>query len=401
MTNNSHLSQRGKEIVERLNAEARAKAGALTLDSGLSPDSDWTEQTVCGESASVRMQSGTPPDLRQRADSNSDSKGCSPQSESDDSKLYADVKAILAGELPDRPQPTVLRRKDGRFLFYERQVNLLFGDPESGKTWIALAAAADAINAGRRVLVVDLDHNGCAATVGRLLMLGASRARLIDQDQFRYCEPDDGVDIRTVVADMDTWKPHVAVVDSVGELLPMLGADSNSADDFTRAHTRVLKPLAKSGAAVIAIDHPAKGAESRAKGPGGTAAKRRAIGGASLRVKATRHFTPGQGGVAMMFINKDRHGGLREHCPVGEREPVAGTFHLASDGDLISDPASPWWINTPSVDDRDPDAVNPEDITFIESMNPKPTSAEQVRNALACSKERANRAWAAYKEKHR
>src|SRR5258705_3697449 len=64
-----------------------------------------------------------------------------------------------------------------------------------------------------------------------------------------------------------------------------------------------LKPLAKAGAAVLAVDHLAKNADPRAQGPGGTAAKRRAIGGVSLRVKVKQPFTPGHGGSALLLVS--------------------------------------------------------------------------------------------------
>jgi hypothetical protein len=288
-----------------------------------------------------------------------------------------------------------LKRGDGHCLFYRGQVNLLFGDPESGKTWVSLAACVEALIADRRVLLMDLDHNGAAAMVGRLLMMGAPKDKLADLDWFRYCEPEDGAAVAQVVKDCQAWNPDVAVVDSIGELLPMLGADSNSADDFTRAHTRVLKPLALAGAAVIAIDHLAKNTDSRARGPGGTAAKRRAIGGVSLRVKAQRQFTPGKGGTALLLVNKDRHGGLRQHCPAEDKEPVAGTFVLCEPD---QDPTR-WRVLAPLTGQRDPDqAADPADIAVIAEMDPPPTSAEQVRQQLRCSKDRANRAWKEWRE---
>jgi hypothetical protein len=83
-------------------------------------------------------------------------------------------------------------------------------------------------------------------------------------------------------------------------LKPWRTADcpSNSPDDFTIAHARVLKPLARAGACVIAIDHLAKNTESRAAGPTGTAAKRRAVGGVSLRVALEDpHSHPAAAGV--------------------------------------------------------------------------------------------------------
>jgi hypothetical protein len=287
----------------------------------------------------------------------------------------------------------VLQRSDGQALFYPGQVNLLFGDPEAGKTFIALAAVTEALNGTGRVLVLDLDHNGVASTVGRLLMLGASRSALADADRFRYCEPEDAGHINEVVKDCQDWQPSVAVVDSIGELLPMLGADSNSADDFTRAHTRVLNPLAISGAAVIAVDHPAKNAESRQHGPMGTGAKRRAVGGLSTRVTVSRAFTPGRGGAAKMLVNKDRNGVVREMSPQGDREPLCATFTLEPD-ERVEKGYPPYRVKAPKTDEHDPEQVaDPADVAFIANMVPPPTSAEDVRSALRCNKARANLAW--------
>ena len=187
----------------------------------------------------------------------------------DEKPLYVDIRAMLDGTLPEPPEPQLGRRTDGRCLFYAGQVNWVFGDPESGKTWLCLAATVEALKAGRRALIVDLDHNGAAATVRRLLDLGAPIEALRDTNRFRYCEPEDRIELRQVILDCAAWRPAVALVDSIGELLPMYGASSNSSDDFTLAHSNVLKPLARAGAAVLAVDHLAKGADSRAAGPGG------------------------------------------------------------------------------------------------------------------------------------
>jgi hypothetical protein len=119
----------------------------------------------------------------------------------------------------------------------------VFGDPESGKTWLCIASLVEALLAGRSGLIVDLDHNGPDATVGRMLALGAPESALRDPDRFRYCEPEDRAEVRQVIDDAMVWRPAVAIVDSVGELLPLYGANSNSADDFTTTHSYVLKPL--------------------------------------------------------------------------------------------------------------------------------------------------------------
>jgi hypothetical protein len=240
--------------------------------------------------------------------------------------LYVDIAALLDGELPEPPKPVLLRRVDGHALLYAGRVNGLFGDPETGKTWVAEAACVEALRAERRVLFMDLDHNGVEAVVANLLLLGAPARALRDRNLFRYCVPDDRAEVRLIVEDCLLWRPAVAVIDSLGELLPMMGASSNVDDDYTLTNTNVLQPLADAGAAVITIDHLAKNPQSRASGPTGANAKRRAPGGTSIRVKAARGFVPGKGGSALLLVNKDRHGGVRKNCPTGEREQLAGTF---------------------------------------------------------------------------
>ena len=302
------------------------------------------------------------------------------------SSLFFNIAGMLEGGLPDPPAPVLGTRSDGHALFYSGQVNLVFGDPESGKTFLCLAACAEALNHGRSVLVVDMDHNGPAATIDRLLMLGARESTLADPNRFRYVEPEDAPHLLAVVAAAVAWCPAVALIDSVGELLPVFGFSSNSPDDFTIVNSRVLKPLAMAGAAVLGIDHLAKGAESRTSGPTGTAAKKRAVGGVSVRITIKDAFTPGRGGAAAITIHKDRHGGLRQHCPPPDgAEAYAGTFVLkAEDDGSIS-----WHITAPELGDRAPSDVVEADLVVLDVLDPPPTSVRDVKSRLNWRTDRA------------
>lgn len=309
--------------------------------------------------------------------------------------IYADISALLDGTRPEPPTPVLGRRTDGHHLFYAGQVNWVFGDPESGKTWLCQACLVEALKGGRAGLIIDLDHNGPEATVSRLLDLGAPESALRDPDRFRYCEPEDRTEVRQVIEDAQLWRPAVAIVDSVGELLPLYGSSSNSADDFTSTHAFVLKPLAKAGAAVLAVDHLAKNADSRAVGPGGTAAKRRAIGGVSIRVKTKQPFTPGHGGSATLVVNKDRHGGLRAHCPVGDREPIAGTFKLLAFNDGVLE----WAIYPPADGERNDDESAPQaDIAEVAALDPPPATVNDLQSRLKWRRQRASNALRAWRE---
>jgi hypothetical protein len=211
---------------------------------------------------------------------------------------------------------------------------------------------------------------------------------LRDPALFRYSAPDDVEQLLSVVAETVAWQPVVVLLDSIGELLPMFGASSNSPDDFTRVHTTALKPLADSGAAVIAIDHLAKNTESQSYGSTGTAAKKRVVGGTSLRVAVIEPFKPGYGGKAQLTINKDRHGGLRAASPSEDREPLAATFQLFnSEGDIR------WTITAPAAGERPAVADVPSgDLRELSELDPPPTSQRDVKTRTGWGSTRALRA---------
>jgi hypothetical protein len=306
--------------------------------------------------------------------------------------LYADVAKALDGEEPSGARPRFGLCSDGVALFYAGQVNVLFGDPESGKTMLGLAVLTAALNAGARAAVIDLDHNGVHAIVDRLIDLGADEDRLRSLAHFRYVDPDDGAHVLDVVADLVDWAVGFVLVDSLGELVPAFGGSSNSPDDYTRVHRSVLTPLAKAGACVVAIDHLAKNAESRAMGSTGTAAKKRAVGGTMLRVTVADAFTPGKGGAAHVTIAKDRHGGLRAHRPTGDKEPLAATFTMSGTF------AEPWALLAPSAGARNPTEAAPaSDVDAVAALDPAPTSVRDARSRLQWNNQRASRAFRDWK----
>ena len=313
----------------------------------------------------------------------------------DGTSLYADIGALLAGDLPEAPQPTVLCRDDSVGIFYAGQVNVIFGEPETGKTWIALAALAEHLGAGGAGLIVDLDHNGAAAMVLRLLAFGVSREVLVDQRRFRFTEPEHDQQLDAIVAETRRWLPGVVIVDSIGELMPLLGLGSNSPDEFTTAHGRVLKPLAVAGAATLAIDHLPKNPNSKRQGPTGTAAKRRPVGGASVRVELVEPFVPGRGGVARLRVHKDRHGGLRRHCASkGAEEQVIGTFVL-----IDTDGALTWTITATGPTSTVVTGVDATaDVPALDALDPPPESQRDVKERMGWGSDRSAAALKAWRK---
>lgn len=238
-----------------------------------------------------------------------------------------DLSWILTGQPPEPIPPTYVVRTDGTALFYRGRVNGLFGDPESGKTWIAQIGIIEALQRGERAAMIDVDHNGADHTAARLLLLGARPEHLADPDRYRYYEPEDADELRNAVAELTAWRPAYVLLDSLGEMLPMLGAGSNDNDEISAALRTLCLPLARTNACVVHVDHLPKSHEARATGfaIGGTA-KKRATDGGYIRVQSVTKPTPGGIGRSSLYIEKDRTGELRKTSGGG----FAGTLTIDS-----------------------------------------------------------------------
>lgn len=291
---------------------------------------------------------------------------------------YVDAAAILDGTHKAPETSVGGRRSDGAPLLYAAAVNVLVGPPEAGKSLVAAAMAADELFSGGRVLWVDLDHNGPASILARFRGFGVPRDVLVDQSRFRLAVPHDANDMLAIVPDTTTWNPTIAVVDSIGELLPMFGANSNDADDFTRVNRQILAAMAGHGAGVLGIDHEAKGEASRSYGATGTAAKKRAVDGVMMRVTNVRPFRPGAGGEAVLSIVKDRHGSLRQLVEA-EREPNLAGF--------VIDAVGGYRFPMPTVKPS-----SSSDLEELLELVPPPSSVKDVRGRKGWGTTRASSA---------
>ena len=67
--------------------------------------------------------------------------------------------APYANDDYEDPTPNILTRPDGRSLIYPDAVNALFGAPGVGKTWVALAAITQHLQAGHKAAFIDLEDH--------------------------------------------------------------------------------------------------------------------------------------------------------------------------------------------------------------------------------------------------
>ena len=60
-----------------------------------------------------------------------------------------DLQAVLDGGL-ELIKPDLFSRNDGQFLLYRNKMNVVFGEPEAGKSWVAIFAVAQLVSEATR-----------------------------------------------------------------------------------------------------------------------------------------------------------------------------------------------------------------------------------------------------------
>lgn len=253
----------------------------------------------------------------------------------------------MAAAAETEPAPTILRRTDGKALFYRGRVNGILGEAESGKTWIALAAVAETLTDGGTVVYLDFEDTA-AGTLGRLRKLDVDASHL---ENLHYISPDENlgeIARAAMLGAIHQLNPDLIIVDGYNAGMTILGLDINSNNDATLFATRILRPLADTGAAVTYIDHVPKNKETRGKGGIGAQAKRAMTTGACITVTVIEHPAPGATGKLRISVDKDRPGRVRENS----RGPKAhwGIVIIDSIADKVA-----IHIEPTTADDQDDD----------------------------------------------
>lgn len=221
-----------------------------------------------------------------------------------------DFDAIVRGDAPE-VEAFWLRRRDGRPLLYPGRIHDLHAEPSVGKTWIACEAVRQVFDGGGNVCYLDYEDVG-AAIFGRLMALGVDPQLLTNAaGRWRYINPIgalDALELGDLHAILDELNPDLVVLDGVAEALARDGADETSNTDVTLWAERVVRPIARRGAAVLMLDHVPKNIDSRARGARGAGAKLALIDGASFEVRLAVSFSRRKAGLLKLVVAKDRPG---------------------------------------------------------------------------------------------
>lgn len=213
-------------------------------------------------------------------------------------------------ETPPPPPPEALSRTDGANLFYAGKVNILFGDSESGKTWLALHACVEEIRKGNNVVFLDFEDHA-DAILERVRSLGAEEDVL---KRFYYVRVEEPItkEVKALILPfLKEISPTMVVFDSFDEVLQLHDHDTYNPKDVRRLASELFDPMTRLGAAVVVIDHVTHSNKHR---QGGSQAKLSRVDGTSFKVHRQVPFARGghEPGKVQLYVKKDRPGHVRK-----------------------------------------------------------------------------------------
>lgn len=209
--------------------------------------------------------------------------------------------------------PTMFTRTDGVSLLYEGLTHSFFGEPESGKSLILLLESINRIRDGLDVLYLDFEDQP-QGVIGRFLEFGCDKELL--RQHLTYVRPDEKFNEESPEwQNLLSRRFALVVMDGVTEAMGLAGLEMNDNTDVTTFYRLMPNALAaRTGAAVVMIDHVTKSAESRSRGAIGGQHKLAAITGAAYLIEPDSPLGRGKRGEVVMRVAKDRPGWLRERC---------------------------------------------------------------------------------------
>jgi hypothetical protein len=247
-----------------------------------------------------------------------------------------DLAPVLRGECVT-PKPTVLERIDGIRFLYPGRLNLAMGETESGKTWWALMATKQELAAGHHVIYCDFE-DGPESVVERLRALGATVEQI--STHLTYVNPaghfDELAKEAMEVAIAHKGAPTLAIIDGVTEAMGELGLDPIKGPDVAAYFASSPRWLARTGAAVLLIDHVTKSRENRGRWAIGSERKLSGLDGAAYGFEMIRPFGRGKTGSVKVTVAKDRCGHIRQHEGIGHAIAMMGLKSWPDGGVTVS-----------------------------------------------------------------
>jgi hypothetical protein len=254
-----------------------------------------------------------------------------------------DLGPILRGEVK-YTLPTLLARTDDQFILYDHKLHWFSGPPESGKSWLALIACAEALKRGRKAFYIDFEGDA-EEIVARLIALGSTTDQI--ERFFFYFRPHEPLTKKTGEEILhEAWlrEPLVSTIDGVNDAMGASGFDFKDSTDFYRWWALLGEQLqAQTVGPTIALDHVTKEAAKTKSDPfaSGTGQKLAKVD-VHIGFRIREPFAPGRTGVADLYVLKDRPGRLRKIAN-DDRPQLLGRLVIESD----EDESVTWSIEAP------------------------------------------------------
>jgi AAA domain len=220
----------------------------------------------------------------------------------------------LAFGLAPPERPVLGRRTDDVALLYASRLHWLTGEPESGKTWLALVWVAEVLRAGRDAVYIDYEDTA-AAIVGRLRALGVTPEAIVDH--LVYVRPAESVSagLDRLLAAIEGRDGALVIIDGVTEGLTIGGGDPNDNAHVARWVTLLPRAMvAATSAAVVCLDHVVKAKSERGRWSVGGGHKLAAVDGAAYIVEVIVPPRRDGAGRLKLLVVKDRPGAVRPHA---------------------------------------------------------------------------------------
>ncbi|WP_460802269.1 AAA family ATPase [Microbacterium sp. GXF6406] len=220
------------------------------------------------------------------------------------------VQGIKDGTLPPIVPEMLRMEPSGRLLLYAGRVNGIHGHSNAGKSWTALLACKQALDAGETVFYIDYEDDE-RGIVERLLLVYRVLPKVV-KERFIYLRPKTRFDQKSVGRMLERWQPSLVVIDAMGGSLSMEGLNFMDDNDIIKWTFLVSGFIAGHGAAVLLLDHLPKDTPPGTLWPTGSQRKRAAITGAQYLQERVIAFSRGKSGYAKIVAAKDRHGNASE-----------------------------------------------------------------------------------------
>lgn len=223
-------------------------------------------------------------------------------------------------------------------LIYPDKRHLVYGEPESLKSWLALCAIAETVIAGRHALLIDHEMSA-RVTRNRLQQLGLTQPHL---ELVLYLHPTETLDTTSgsyLRGLLDQHNPALVVIDAFTGTLATQMLDDNSTTEVEKWWQTIGSTLwGPEQRALLVIDHVVKDKDNRGRWPSGS---KRKLEGAdvALSLETVKRLgrKPGQDGHAKIRVQKDR--------PAWLPYPRPGDLHLH-----VTDTGGITWRISPAVE---------------------------------------------------